>query len=299
MIYLNDDYVRSTLRKRNFDAHKGDFGKVLVFAGSVGMAGAAVLCAKAALRSGSGLVRFLLPDLASPLYNVLQCSVPEATCVEFKKYLDLNEYDSIACGPGLGKSEASKDILKYILTSYGSDRTSEKRVIVLDADALNLISEDEGLRSLVKASPAEIMITPHVGETKRLLNSCAGAESLSGRKNMVADLAETYSCIAILKGAGTLIAAPMSKGFSADRNTFENTTGNPGMATGGSGDVLTGIIASLAGQGYTSLDAAKLGVFIHGKAGDIAAERLGEMSLTASDIIEALPDALKLYYPVS
>lgn len=286
MIYTDDNYILATLKKRAIDAHKGDFGKVLIFAGSVGMAGAAVLCGRAALRTGSGLVRFLLPDFSGPLLPILQTAVPEATCVCYSEDPDYNEYDAIACGPGIGQDETARKILESILSGCG-------KTLLLDADALNLVSTHDDLAELVRSSPASIIITPHPGEAKRLLHSCAGIAGLSGRKNAVCDLAERYRCTAILKGAGTLVAA---KTEDAGLQVYENTTGNPGMATGGSGDTLSGIIASLAGQGYLPLDAARLGVFLHGKAGDLAAADLGEMSVTASDIGDYIAAALKIYY---
>lgn len=296
MIYTDDEYVLNILKKRAFDAHKGNFGKVLIFAGSLGMAGAAVLCGKAALLTGSGLVRFLLPDIPCDILPVLQTCVPEATCIGYHSDMDYNEYDAIACGSGLGRDDTARKILTAIVQNYGRAAHSESstKILILDADALNMIAESPPLQDAMRNSEAEIIITPHIGEAKRLLNTCAGITSFSDRKNAVCDLAEKFNCTAILKGAGTLVACknPPKNNFLI----FENTTGNPGMATAGSGDTLTGIITSLAGQGYPPLDAARLGVFFHGKAGDIAADELGEMSVTAGAIGEYLPHAIKRYY---
>ena len=290
MIYTNDDYVLETLKKRETDAHKGDFGKVLIFAGSLGMAGAAVLQGNAALKTGSGLVRFLLPEMPNEIYQILQIGVPEATCVGYLEDMDFNEYDAISCGSGLGKSSKAKKIFMHILNDFGKGKT-----LVLDADALNMIAEDLSLAEAVKNSKADIIITPHIGEAKRLLNTCEGIRSISDRKNAACALAEKFNAVSVLKGAGTLVCALNKEGTSRFL-IFENTTGNPGMATAGSGDTLSGIILSLAGQKYSPVDASRLGVFIHGKAGDLAKEELGEMSVTAGEIGKKIPAAIKSYY---
>lgn len=279
MNYVDENYVKSIFKERTDDAHKGNFGKVLIFAGSVGMAGAAILCGKAALQSGAGLVQFLLPDPSDPIYPILQTAVPEATCVFYKEGMDFSSYTSIAAGSGLGKSAERLGILKDIITRYGN-------VLVLDADALNLISEDEVLKDAVINSKAQIIITPHIGEAKRLLHTCEGIKGITARKAAVSSLAEMYNCIAILKGAGTLVCCK--------NDIYQNTTGNPGMATAGSGDTLTGIIASLVGQGYTPFEAACLGVYFHGKAGDLAAKNISQMGLTAGDIAHYVPYSFKL-----
>lgn len=288
MIYIDDNFVLNKLKRREADAHKGDFGKVLVFAGSVGMAGAAVLCGKSALKSGAGLVQFLLSSADDRIYTILQTAVCEATCVfadeddfDIKTEEKLNEYSAIAAGSGLGRDAERINLLKKIIRCY-------KGVLVLDADALNFISQDNETAKEVRKSEAQIIITPHVGEAKRLLGTCEGIKGLEARKRAVSELAEKYNCIAVLKGSGTLICK--------DNVIYENTTGNPGMATGGSGDCLSGIIASFAAQGCGAFDSAAMGVFLHGKAGDLAAERLSEPALTAGDICESLPYAMKMYY---
>lgn len=293
MIYTDDKYISETIFRRSPDAHKGDFGKLLIFAGSEGMAGAATLTGRAALRSGAGLVRFLLPDFNSSLLPILQINVPEATCICWHEHLNLSEYSAIATGSGLGKSPQAQEILTYIIDNYSG-------VLILDADALNMISESNILADKVHHSNATIIITPHVGEAKRLLHTCEGISGLDSRKNAVCALSEQYNCIAVLKGSGTLVA---SQNIHSDSNAahapafaiYQNTTGNPGMATGGSGDCLTGIIASLAAQKYKPLDAARIGVFIHGRAGDLAGEQLGEMGMTAGDIVTYIPYALKVH----
>ena len=293
MFTIDREFVQNRIVKRERDAHKGNFGKVLVYAGSPGMAGAAILCARAALKSGAGLVRFLIPCMESPLLNILQCSVPEATCVSYKNGMDFLEYSAVVCGPGLGMTEpegslgsvAPEDILKDILQRYSSGK------LVLDADALNMIAASGELADLVRKSGADIVITPHVGEARRLLGEGTPGidwKSDSGREDAAERLFRKYGCVSVLKGAGTLVMY--------DTETLLNTTGNPGMATGGSGDVLSGVIVSLCAQGYTAADAAAMGVWIHGMAGDLAAEELGEMGMISSDIAAYVPAALKLVY---
>lgn len=288
MIYTDDYYIKQTLKRRNVNAHKGNFGKILIYAGSTGMAGAAVLCGRAALKSGAGLVQYLLPSFESPLLTILQISVPEATCLEMNDSLDLSQYQAVAAGCGLGKSSEAAAILSFILSNYSG-------VIVLDADALNMISESRELQDKLINSGASSVITPHIGEARRLLHTCEGISGLDSRKWAVCSLAEQYNAIAVLKGSGTLVAEHFPKRVPSF-DIFMNTTGNPGMAAGGSGDSLTGIIASLAGQGYKAVDAARMGVFLHGKAGDLAAENLSEPGLTASDIVNYIPAAIRLYY---
>ena len=280
MKFTDDTYIRETIYKRKEDAHKGDFGKVLIYAGSQGMAGAAILCGTAALRTGSGLIRFFMTPERKEIQPILQTGLCEATCIDADR-INFAEYQAIAIGCGLGESDEAARMLAAILASYSG-------VLVLDADALNLFAHREELSALLSDCPATVILTPHVGEAKRLLHSEEEIKTLSQRQDAAIALAEKYHCIAVLKGAGTLV--------TDTTEVYENTTGNPGMATGGSGDVLTGVIASLAGQGYPPLDAARMGVFIHGKAGDLAAQELGEMSVIARDIIRKVPDALKQYY---
>ena len=280
MKFTDDTFLRETIYKRKDDAHKGDFGKVMIYAGSPGMAGAAMLCGSAALRTGSGLVRFLMTPERKEIQPVLQTGLWEATCMDVE-CADFAEYQAIAAGCGLGESDEAASFLAKILSSYTGP-------LVLDADALNLLAHRKELSSLAASFPGTLILTPHVGEAKRLLHSDDAIQTLAQREEAVLALAEKYHCIAVLKGAGTLVAE--------GGEVYENTTGNPGMATGGSGDVLTGVIASLAGQGYAPLDAARMGTFIHGKAGDLAAQDLGEMSVTARDIVSRIPNALKQYY---
>ena len=265
---ITREFVQNIIGKREKEIHKGDCGRVLIVAGSVGMAGAAVLAARAALRSGSGLVQVAIPK---ELFPIVQVGVPEATCLErdFSK-IDLSLYDAIAVGPGLGQSEDSIGAVRYLLENYDGP-------MVLDADGLNIVAYND-LFDILRTKE-NVVITPHVGEARRLLG-----EILENREETALALYKKTRATTVLKGHGTVVAI-------ADDKTYINTTGNPGMATAGSGDVLTGIIASLLGQGKEN--AAMCGVFIHGMAGDLAAEEVGEYGLIASDIAYYTAIALK------
>ena len=250
-------------KKRKRDANKSDFGRLLIVAGSKGMAGAAILCAKGALRSGAGLVTLSVSDDILP---IVQAAVPEATCISRELTPEkLSVYDVVAMGPGLGLTDESARTFLYVLENYGGK-------VVLDADALTLLAQTN------MTLDSDIVITPHPGEAARLLETSV-SEVQEKREATAALLAEKYDCAVVLKGAGTLVAT-----MAPDLKIFLNTTGNPGMATGGSGDVLTGIIASLIAQGMPVLTAAKAGVYIHGFAGDLMAEKYGETGLIASDL---------------
>jgi len=270
---ITQAYVNTFIKKRERDIHKGDCGKVLIFAGSKGMAGAAVLCARAALRMGAGLVRVSVPE---ELFPILQMGVPEATCITRERLLeDLMQYSAIAIGPGLGVDAENGALIRKII--YMTDKP-----VVIDADGLNLLRND---LDEMKNARAKLIITPHPGEAGRLLNKSA-AEINRDRLESARGLAAVTGAVTVLKGAGSVVATP-------DGKTYINTTGNPGMATGGSGDVLTGVIASLAGQGLDPEAAATAGVFLHGLAGDMAAEQTGEYGLIASDIANMIAFAIK------
>lgn len=182
-------------------------------------------------------------------------------------------YDAIAIGPGLGDDMSNTEIIKKILKRY-------KKTVVFDADGLNTVASEE-LFSDMRRSSADIVITPHMGEAARLL-----ANMPATREKIVSELIQKTGAATVLKGAGTIVA-------SADKKSYTNTTGNPGMATAGSGDVLTGIIASLAAQGYSGFDAAVCGVYIHGLAGDMAADAIGQWGIMASDIADNASKAIK------
>lgn len=265
---INLEYVNTVIKERPRGIHKGDCGKVLVIAGSKGMAGAAVLCAKGALHAGAGLVRLSVPE---DLYTILQISVPEATCVPRDiSLLDLSAYDAIAIGPGLGDDEKNASVISTVLNQY-------RKTIVLDADGLNTVGKYDMISELQEAK-GQVVVTPHWGEAVRLLNYCKVPDAASmDRRGMAVTLAKKTCAVAVLKGQGTIVA-------TKDGMSYTNTTGNAGMATGGSGDVLTGIIAAIAGRGISPTDSAKAGVFIHGVAGDLCADSFGETGMTSLDI---------------
>jgi NAD(P)H-hydrate epimerase len=258
--------VETLLHRRDPFAHKGTYGIVLVIAGSVGMAGAAVLCARGALRSGAGLVRV---SIIQELFPVLQTAVPEAVCRPRSiNKKELCGYSSVVAGPGMGINFDEGPIRTVLECNEGT--------VVLDADYLNRMATDKLMHDWVKEAKASVILTPHPGEAARLLH-CSTEDINRDRENAARALAEQTGAIIVLKGAGTIVTAPSEE-------IYINTTGNPGMATGGSGDVLAGIIGGLAAQGLTGMNAALAGVFVHGLAGDLGAAALGEYGLIASDI---------------
>ena len=267
---ITKEFVQTIIEKREREIHKGDCGRILIVAGSHGMTGAAILAATAALRTGSGLVQVAIPK---ELFPIVQVGIPEATCLERDlRNLDLSLYDAIAVGPGLGQSDESIDAVKYLLANYDGK-------MVLDADGLNILAYNN-LFDLIK-NKENIVITPHMGEAGRLLGYLK-----EERKETAIELYNKTKAITVLKGHATVVATDNEK-------TYINTTGNPGMATAGSGDVLTGIITSLLGQGKSAKEAALAGVFVHGLAGDLAAETVGEYGLIAGDIAYYTAIALK------
>ena len=267
---ITKEFVQTIIEKRDREIHKGNCGRVLIVAGSEGMVGAAILCARAALRTGSGLVQVAIPK---GLFPIVQVGVPEATCVDrdFRK-IDLGVYAAVAVGPGLGQSEESIEVVKFLLENFDGP-------MVLDADGLNVVAHNNLFDILRKKE--NVIITPHLGEAKRLLG-----EADEEREKIAKALCKKTGAISVLKGHGTVVA-------TGDEKTYINTTGNPGMATAGSGDVLTGMIVSLLGQKKTASEAALCGVFLHGMAGDLAAEIVGEYGLIAQDIAYYAAIALK------
>jgi NAD(P)H-hydrate epimerase len=266
--FLLDEDVRHLVKSRNRQSHKGTYGHALIVAGSYGKMGAAILATKAALRSGAGLVTALVPKCG---YDIMQISVPEAMCLVdehetmITTSVDLSSYSSIGIGPGLGTDKATKKVLKNILKS--------KKPVVIDADAINIISQDEKLKKLLHEN---CVLTPHIKEFDRL----AGVSKTSlERFERQYELVKEPEAVVVLKDAHTSIVSP-------NGNHYFNSSGNPGMATGGSGDVLTGIITGLLAQGYSSIDAAIVGVYYHGVAGDSVAIKKGTYSLIASDLID-------------
>ena len=278
MEQITTNYVREIIKERPADMHKGQAGRVLIIAGSKGMAGAAVLAARGALYSGAGLVKVSVPD---ELFNILQISVTEAMCIGRREAAetDLGIYDAICIGPGLGVSEESMSLIYRVICDYSGP-------LVIDADGINCLCKYGGLMDIYKRS-SQTVFTPHPGEAGRMLASLGlGSYKELGREKTADALAKATGSIVLLKGAGTLI--------TDGKEMYENPTGNPGMATGGSGDVLSGMITSLLAQ--KQLDAPALArvnaaAFLHGLAGDIAAENVGEYGMTSADIADAVAHA--------
>lgn len=271
---INLEYVNTVIKKRPKEVHKGNCGKLLIVAGSTGMAGAAVLSSKAAMKTGSGLVKVCIKK---KLFPIIQMAVPEVICIKWGKTKnDLEQFDVIAIGPGMGAGKRTKKILEKILKTY-------TKTLVIDADGLNAVAK-YNLFGQVKAAKCNVVITPHIGEAKRLLN-CQMITDLTPIQ-LADSLVAGISGIVVVKGPESLVAIDGQRAYT-------NTTGNPGMATAGSGDVLTGIISSLIGQGIAFEDGVKAGVFIHGMAGDLARDALGEYGMIASDIVSMIPTALK------
>ena len=272
------------LKPRAVDSHKGDYGKVCIIAGSVGMSGAAALAGRSALRAGAGLVRVATPKSILPIVASIEPSfttiaLPEDSAGRISaKAINIileavAENDVMAFGPGIGTSGALRFILKNLLDQ-------QNLRLVIDADGLNNLASLKNWPARLKA---KLILTPHPGEMRRLWSGLLREELPADRQQQALQLSQRTNTIVVLKGAGTVAT-------DGDK-VYINKTGNPGMATAGSGDVLTGIITALLGQGLNYFDAAVLGVYLHGLAGDIAAEKFGRVSLMATDIIDSLPDA--------
>jgi ADP-dependent NAD(P)H-hydrate dehydratase / NAD(P)H-hydrate epimerase len=276
----------SRIAPRERGGHKGRYGRVLVLAGSLRMTGAAHLASRAALRGGSGLVTLGVPDrihaiVASGVTSVMTLPLPSTGTGAFAEEAAepalafLAGCDAFALGPGLDTHDATGRFVDAITRRAPCPG-------VLDADALNLLADLPAATTLEAATPR--VLTPHPGEMARLLGTTID-DVESDRAAAVRRLMTERGVVAVLKGAGTLVA-------DADR-IFVNDTGNPGMATAGSGDVLTGLLVSFLGQGFDPFDAAVLATHVHGRAGDLAAARLGEASVTADDILDDLSHAVR------
>ena len=272
------------LKPRKADAHKGDFGRVCIIAGSVGMSGAAALAGRAALRAGAGLVRVAVPKSVLPIVASIEPSfttipLPEDSAGRIaakaiNTILDaVSENDCLAFGPGVGTSGALRLVLEALIKQ-------EQLRLLIDADGLNNLS---GIKDWPAKLKAKLILTPHPGEMKRLWSGLFREQLSPDRQQQAGQFAQRTETIVALKGAGTVV--------TNGQKVYINKTGNPGMATAGSGDVLTGVITALIGQGLSILDATVLGVYTHGLAADIAAKETGQISLMATDIIESLPDA--------
>jgi len=278
--------VKRIIPKRKLDSNKGNFGHVFIIAGSPGFTGAAYLCGQATLLSGSGLVTVGIPKslnviLAKKLTEVMTKPLPETKmhCVSYKALDKILEFskkvDVLAMGPGLSQNSQTQKLINKLIISV-------EKPIVLDADGLNALSKDT---RILKRKKSKIVLTPHPGEMARLIKRSVSFIQ-KNRLNIAKEFAKSFNVTVVLKGYDTVVAD--SKG-----SYYVNKTGNPGMASGGTGDVLTGIITSFIGQGIKPFDAAKLAVFIHGLSGDLAKKEKGEMSLVATDLLKYLPFVLK------
>ncbi|AIS53043.1 bifunctional NAD(P)H-hydrate repair enzyme Nnr [Thermoanaerobacter kivui] len=271
------------LQKRYGDTHKGDYGKALIMAGSKNMTGAAHMCAKSAIKTGCGLVKLAVPQtiqqvLQSDLYEVITYGVEDENGIFSYKALDqllklIDESEVIAIGPGMTHNEDISRLVCEIVKNVD-------KPMVLDADALNAL-----VGSLDVIKNKNVILTPHYGEMARL-TGLKISEIKDNIFEVVKDFCEKYKVTLVLKGSKTIIG-------SKDGRIYINNTGNPGMATAGSGDVLTGMITAFLAQGFDAINAAVYGVFYHGKAGDIAKEHFGEYSMTATNIIEFISEAFK------
>ena len=271
------------LPQRSPEAHKGDVGRIVIVGGcseDVLMVGAPAMAATAAFRSGAGLVQLLVPEEIRASAAILApCSTTRTLPTDADGVLQaISEFqaDVVAVGPGLGRS-IEPSVLRDILIGFTGP-------MVVDADGLNLLAATEAFEI---PDGRRVVLTPHPGELRRLLSArgqtCKLDNDAASRQAAACALVDAYGCTAVLKGRGTIVT-------NGDR-LYINETGNSGMATGGTGDVLTGIIAGLMGQRLPPLEAAILGVYLHGLAGDFAAEELGRISMTATDVIDYLPEA--------
>ena len=283
---VEPEWVRMLLPRRRPSAHKGHFGRVLVIAGSAGMTGAACLCANAALRVGAGLVTVGCPAsvndiLETKLTEAMTFPLPET----YSRALDTRalalilelsaEADVLAIGPGISREPESAVLVRRLVARVD-------KPMVIDADGLNALAD---AAVILEGEHAAAVLTPHPGEMGRLME--VSTEKVQARRPHLAEAAaERFNSVVVLKGACSLIAEP-------DRLLTVNPTGNPGMASGGTGDVLTGMIAGLIAQGLLPFEAAAAGTYLHGLAGDLAAERMGEASLLAGDVLHSVPAAIR------
>jgi ADP-dependent NAD(P)H-hydrate dehydratase / NAD(P)H-hydrate epimerase len=273
-MFVQHDFIKENLKIRKKFSHKGTFGHVLLISGSYGKMGAAILAAKASLRTGSGLVTVHIPKLG---YKIMQTALPEAMVsidesdLIFSGLNNSLDYSSIGIGPGIGTKPNTVKGFTSLLNNY-------RNPLVIDADALNILSEHN---ELIRLIPENSILTPHPKEFERLVGKWKNDYE---RLQVQIEFAVKNKIVVVLKGAHTSIACP-------NGDCYFNCTGNPGMATAGCGDVLTGIILSLLGQGYEPKFAAIIGVYLHGLAADIAVEKTSQEALIASDIIENLGNA--------
>ncbi|MCM8783541.1 MAG: NAD(P)H-hydrate dehydratase [Candidatus Omnitrophica bacterium] len=274
------------LPQRNQDTHKGDYGHVFVLAGSKGLTGAATLCSLAVLRVGAGLVTLGIPESLNPileikLTEVMTLPLPETkeASLGFKakdKILDfLKKCDCIIVGPGLSRNKETQELARFLLKKIDLP-------IVLDADGINAL---EGYKKILEEIKSDLILTPHIGEFSRLTG--ISIEKIKENKiSVVKNFLKSYNMTLVLKGYQTIVA-------QQDKEIYINKTGNPGMASAGSGDVLTGMIGGFLAQKISPFESAKLGVYLHGLAGDLAKKEKTDYGLIASDILENIPKAIK------
>ena len=272
------------LAERARDAHKGDFGRVLVVAGSPGMTGAGCMAAMAAQKAGAGLVTLALPAglnaiAATKLTSAMTRLLPEPdehiVGERAARYVleHGHEFDVIALGPGVGRAPETQDAMRRLVAELPLP-------VVVDADALNALASDV---SVLSVACGRRLLTPHAGEMARLLGHDDARRVQADRAGVATEFARRYGVVLALKGAGTVV--------TEGERLFINPSGNPGMATGGTGDVLTGLAAGLLCQGLEPFSALQLAVFVHGLAGDLAATAKGELSMTAEDVLDYAPQA--------
>ena len=271
---LTKQMLQTALPVRAVDAHKGTSGSVAIIGGDDGMLGAVLLAARAALLSGAGRIYAAMLCDTAPAVDFLH---PEIMMRRPDALATLAQLDAVAIGPGLGQSDAAITELTFWLT--------QACPLVLDADALNLIAQHHQLAELLKNRRGQTVLTPHAGEAARLMGVTAAAIQ-SQRVESAVRLAQSLHVICVLKGAGTIVA-------EQNGSYCINTTGNSALATGGTGDVLTGVIASLIAQGLAPIQAARLGVYVHGAAADaLVARGIGPLGLTASELVTAIRGVL-------
>ncbi len=277
---LDQKAVLSMLPDRDPWSHKGNYGKLLLLCGSRGYTGAAELAAKGALRSGAGLVYLMVPE---SIYTIMAIKLTEAIVLpasDSNGMLDtpalediqrlLPKMDAVLIGPGLGQSEQTREIVRYVLNTFPGP-------VILDADGINLIGRDT---DILRQRQMPTILTPHDMEFIRL-----GGELTENRMDCAAKLACELGCIVLLKGHHTVVTDGL--------RCYENHTGNPGMAVGGSGDLLAGILTALVGQGIPLLEAAACAAWLHGRAGDLCVQQLGQYGMLPGDMLQILPKLLK------
>ena len=270
MTPISQTFIKSIIKERKADSHKGTYGHALLVAGNTGKMGAAVITAKACVRSGVGLVTVNIPFMEQ---LTIQVSVPEAM-INFRENFT-NDYDifsSIGMGPGIGKSSSERKFLKEIFKHVTVS-------LVLDADALNILADH---KKMLEKIPAKAVLTPHPKEFDRLFGN---HDSTDERHKTAIKMAQELKCVIVLKGHETFVTDGTAQ--------FTNTTGNSGLAKAGSGDALTGLITGLVAQGYKSLHAALIGVYIHGLAADITLQTQSMQTMIITDVIENFGAAFK------